>query len=125
MAETRRTSARIKAEPLSKRRMSEIEAEKPKPASKRQKTPPAKNQAISKEPAVAILPTKISDSKPLPTVKEPQPSDLLDSEYQSVLERLVEVHSYWKVDCVLTVLQRSIAGLIQTIARNLDTWNPA
>jgi hypothetical protein len=89
----RRTSSRIKTEPAAKRRLSELEAEEAKAAEK-----PAKSAAAAasrkdaaakpvKDTPVLTLPTKITDSKPLPVLSALQSLSLMDSEYQSVKDR--------------------------------------
>ncbi|QDS68571.1 hypothetical protein FKW77_000446 [Venturia effusa] len=83
MVAERRQSSRIKAEVPEKRRLSEIEAEKVAPSRKRQRTPSKVEQPST---AAGFLPTRLTDGRPLPTLKESQPSDLLDTQYQSVLE---------------------------------------
>ncbi|KAE9981388.1 hypothetical protein EG327_006241 [Venturia inaequalis] len=90
MVAERRQSSRIKAELPEKRRLSEIEAEKAAPPRKRQRTP-SKTELPSD---LALLPTKVTDGRPLPTLSEPQPSDLLDTEYQSVLDSGVLLASF-------------------------------
>lgn len=91
MVAERRQSSRIKAELPEKRRQSEIEAEKAAPSRKRQRTP--SKVELPSNPA-GSLPTKVTDGRPLPTLKEPQPSDLLDTEYQSVLDSGVLLASF-------------------------------
>jgi hypothetical protein len=93
MAEKRRTSSRIKTEPAAKRRLSEQIPEKPKTIEKATKTnattasgKDASAKAV-KEVPVLTLPTKISDSKPLPVLNALQSLSLLDSEYQSMRDR--------------------------------------
>lgn len=90
MVAERRQSSRIKAELPEKRRLSELEAEKAAPSRKRQRTPSKVEQPSNQ----AILPTKVTDGRPLPTLKEPQPSDLPDTEYQSVLDSGVLLASF-------------------------------
>lgn len=90
MVAERRHSSRIKAEPPEKRRLSDIDAERAAPPRKRQRTP----SKVEQLPSPASLPTKVTDGRPLPTLKEPQPSDLLDTEYQSVLDSGVLLASF-------------------------------
>jgi hypothetical protein len=90
MAEKRRQSSRIKTEPAAKRRISESLVEKPKVPEKAAKATPVgagKDTKTAKDNPVATLPTKISDSKPLPVLAALQSLNLLDSEYQSMRER--------------------------------------
>jgi hypothetical protein len=89
MAEKRRTSARIKAEPTSKRtRYSEEIQEKPKSTPKATKTAGAKDvPKAPKEPAPPTLPTRITENKSLPVLEAIQGLKLLDTEYQSIKER--------------------------------------
>ncbi|TID13392.1 hypothetical protein E2P81_ATG11614 [Venturia nashicola] len=91
MVAERRQSSRIKAELPEKRRLSEIEAEKAAPPRKRQRTPSKVEQPSN---SAGTLPTKVADGRPLPTLKTPQPSDLLDTEYQSVLDSGVLLASF-------------------------------
>jgi hypothetical protein len=118
MVAERRQSSRIKAELPNKKRLSEIELEKSAPPRKRQKTPTKTDRPA--EPT-GVLPTKISDGKPLPTLKEPQPADLLDSDYQSVLERYISFDFSLNDYHVLIMVQWSINCLIYTFAANMDT----
>jgi hypothetical protein len=120
MVAERRQSSRIKAEAPGKRRLSEIEAEKPTPLRKRQKTPTKVDQPA--EPT-GVLPAKISDGKPLPSLKKPQSLDLLDSEYQSVLERYVDFRSHSVSTWVLIMVQWSTTCLLYTVTSNMDTWH--
>src|SRR5215469_14720874 len=82
VAEKRRASERLKEEPASKRRVSTPKIERPKPKA----TPIPTPETPVKEDIVVILPTKVAEGKPLPTLKEPQPNTLSDSEYQSIAE---------------------------------------
>lgn len=91
MVAERRQSSRIKAELPEKRRLSEIEAEKATPSRKRQRTPSKVEQPAN---SAGVLPTKLTDGNPLPTLKTLQHPNLLDSEYQSVLDSGVLLASF-------------------------------
>jgi hypothetical protein len=89
MVELRRASARIKAEPGLKRRFSDAHEEvsaKPAKAAKTTKSTlkTAPKPSPVQEPAVQILPSKLTDATPLPVLLEPQSEDLPDSEWQSI-----------------------------------------
>lgn len=91
MVEKRRTSSRIKAEPAAKRLQTESIQEKPKAAEKPAKSAIAAGKEAAKaakEAAGPTLPTKVSDSKPLPVLNAFQELKLLgDGDYQTVKER--------------------------------------
>ncbi|OCL09160.1 hypothetical protein AOQ84DRAFT_388374, partial [Glonium stellatum] len=83
MLEKRRTSARTaKAEPVKettlKRKRSAISA--------KEATPIVETPVEDAEPVQEPLPVKLIDGQPLPTLPEPQPSDLSNHEYQSLIQ---------------------------------------
>ena len=88
-----RKSTRIKAEAGAKRRFSdalEAEATPAKPAKAAKTTAKATPKTATKkspavqEPARVVLPTKLTDSTPLPVLPTPQPDDLDDAEWQDL-----------------------------------------
>ncbi|KAI9689017.1 MAG: hypothetical protein M1822_000754 [Bathelium mastoideum] len=78
MVEKRKATTRAKGEAPAKRRASTqiIEEAKDTPVPE-----PLTIKVVSNS-----LPTKISDGKPLPTVGEPQPPDLSNKDYQSIMQ---------------------------------------
>ncbi|KAL8824711.1 MAG: hypothetical protein Q9191_004867 [Dirinaria sp. TL-2023a] len=76
MSEKRRPSTRYRGEPPAKKR-----ATTPTPPTQPRPAPTPTPQAEDDS-----LPTKLSDGQKLPTLSEPQDSDLLDSEYQNIAE---------------------------------------
>lgn len=85
------------------RRRNPARNQKPEPAPAKDSPAPAKDNAKTKRkdtpvkekpveatpppPPPPPLPTKLGTGQPIPTVKEPQPADLLESDWQSVAER--------------------------------------
>jgi hypothetical protein len=60
--------------------------------------------ATPPEPVEEPLPSRISEGDPLPIQRQPQPSDLSDEDYQSIVERYYDYilrHKYWEMDPVL------------------------
>ena len=87
VAEKRRASERLKEEPATKKTDSgtprTLKTDKAKPKAR---LPSPEPDPPVEEEKVVILPSKIVDGQPLPTLKEPQASDLPDSEYKSLAE---------------------------------------
>ena len=87
VAEKRRASERLKEEPASKKADSgTLKAVKTEKAKAKARIPTPEPEPPVEEEKVVILPSKIVDGQPLPTLKEPQASDLPDSEYKSLAE---------------------------------------
>lgn len=86
VAEKRRALELLKEQPAAKRRVSgtpsSIKAEK-----KARAVPiSAASSPTKEEEEVVVIPSKIVDGQPLPTLKEPQSKTLSDSEYKSIVE---------------------------------------
>lgn len=86
VAEKRRASERLKEEPASKRRDSgtpkSARLEKARLKNIKAPTP----EAPAKQEEVIVLPSRVVEGQSLPTLREPQPKDLSDSEFKSIAE---------------------------------------